>query len=116
MIISRIARSRGFARLILLAVACMPFVAVAQTSAERAAANPLAVFPFDRATAPIDDADSVVLPGHIHPMAVPANDAGPVAGTFPMNRMILTLTRSAEQQSAVEAYAAALQNPQYFGR
>ena len=111
-----ISRRRGFAASALLLVACAPFAAMGQISAQQAAANPLAVFPGDRVTAPIANQATAILAGSMHPMARPENDAGPVPGDFPMAHMILTLTRDASQQTALDAYSAALQNPQspYF--
>ena len=55
-----------------------------------------------RVTAEVDDARTVQLKGNIHPMARPEFDRGAVADSQPMTRMLLTLQRSAEQETALQ--------------
>jgi len=82
-----------------------------QPRPEPVAPGPLAVSPKDPVTANIDDAITVPLPGHIMRGAQPNNDLGPVPGDLPMARMILSLTRDADQQAALDALSAGLQDP-----
>jgi hypothetical protein len=55
-----------------------------------------------RVTAEVDDTRTVQLKGNIHPMARPEFDRGAVADSQPMTRMLLTLQRSAEQETALQ--------------
>jgi len=55
-----------------------------------------------RVTEKVDDARTVQLKGNIHPMARPEFDRGAVADSQPMTRMLLTLQRSAEQETALQ--------------
>jgi hypothetical protein len=82
-----------------------------QPRPEPAAPDPLAASPKDRVTTGIDDAITTTLPGHVVRGAQPENDLGPVPGDMPMARMILSLTRDADQQAALDALSAALQDP-----
>lgn len=52
-------------------------------------------------TRPVDDSQVVVLKGNTHPLATPAFDQGPAPIDLPMNRMLLVLKRSPEQESAL---------------
>ncbi len=54
-----------------------------------------------RVTAEVDDTRTVQLKGNIHPLARPEYDRGAVADSQPMNRMVLVLQRSAEQETAL---------------
>ena len=93
-----------------------PCTLLSQTRAEQSAANPLVVFPKDRVPDKIDNSVRVALARHVPPAARPENNLGPVPGDLSMPRMILTLARDADQQAALDAFSAALQNPQspYF--
>ncbi|HTA58791.1 MAG TPA: protease pro-enzyme activation domain-containing protein [Candidatus Baltobacteraceae bacterium] len=55
-----------------------------------------------RVTEKVDDARTVQLKGNIHPMARPEFDRGAVADSQPMTRMLLTLQRSGEQETALQ--------------
>ena len=55
-----------------------------------------------RITAPVDDTRTVQLKGNVHPLARPEFDRGAVADSQPMTRMLLTLERSAEQETALQ--------------
>lgn len=77
----------------------------------RRIANPLAVFPKDRILQRINRSATVTLTGHVHRRAQAEFDAGPVAGDAKMPGMILVLKRDQEQQEALDALSAALQDP-----
>jgi hypothetical protein len=92
-----------------LLMACVPFAAQGQTKA-------LAVVPSDRVIEPLDfqalDRQAMVrLPGNIHPMARPENDAGPVPPDYPMPHLVLVLKRNADQQAALDTLSEAQQDP-----
>lgn len=55
-----------------------------------------------RVTEKVDDTRTVQLKGNIHPMARPEFDRGAVADSQPMTRMLLTLQRSAEQETTLQ--------------
>jgi len=55
-----------------------------------------------RVTAQVDDTRTVQLKGNVHPMARPEFDQGAVADSQPMTRMLLTLQRSAAQETALQ--------------
>jgi hypothetical protein len=52
-------------------------------------------------TQPIDESQLTVLKGNTHPLARPEFDLGTAPATLPMNRMLLVLKRSAQQESAL---------------
>ena len=52
-------------------------------------------------TQPFDEALLTVLKGNTHPLARPEFDLGTAPATLPMNRMLLVLKRSAEQEFAL---------------
>ena len=49
----------------------------------------------------MDDSHRVVLKGNVHPMARLQYDVGAVRSNLPMDRMLLVLKRSPEQQAAL---------------
>jgi hypothetical protein len=49
----------------------------------------------------VDNAVRITLPGNIHPLARPEFDQGEAPANLPMNRMLLVLKRSPEQESAL---------------
>ncbi len=51
---------------------------------------------------PIDETQLTVLKGNTHPLARPEFDLGTAPATLPMNRMLLVLKRSPEQESALK--------------
>ena len=55
-----------------------------------------------RVTAEVDDTRTVQLKGNVHPLARPEFDRGAVADSQPMTRMLLTLQRGAEQETALQ--------------
>src|SRR5258707_706874 len=55
-----------------------------------------------RVTAQVDDTRTVQLKGNVHPLARAEFDRGAVADSQPMTRMLLTLQRSAEQETALQ--------------
>ncbi len=54
-----------------------------------------------RVTAEVDDTRTVQLKGNVHPLARPEFDRGAVADSQPMTRMLLTLQRGAQQETAL---------------
>jgi subtilase family serine protease len=52
-------------------------------------------------TQPVDEAQLTVLKGNTHPLARPQFDLGTAPATLPMQRMLLVLKRSPEQESAL---------------
>ena len=59
----------------------------------------------------IDDADTVILPGNVPPLARPELDAGPADPALPMERMILSLRSPSERQSALDRLIGSQQDP-----
>src|ERR1700722_18163193 len=55
-----------------------------------------------RITRAIDEKNVVTLRGNVHPLARPELDQGPIADSTPMNRMLLLLQRSLEQEAALQ--------------
>lgn len=54
-----------------------------------------------RITQVVDDENLVVLPGNVHPLARPEYDRGTAPLDLPMERMLLVLKRSPEQEAAL---------------
>ncbi len=52
-------------------------------------------------TQPVDEKNLVALKGNVHPLARPEFDQGPVTDAQPLNRMLLLLQRSPDQESAL---------------
>jgi hypothetical protein len=73
----------------------------AQTKANSANAGQASAVPV-RITQAIDETQMVRLKGNVHPLARPEFDQGVVDDATPMNRMLLVLQRSPEQQVAVQ--------------
>jgi len=55
-----------------------------------------------RITQAIDENNVVTLRGNVHPLARPEFDQGPIGDATPMNRMLLLLKRSPEQEVALQ--------------
>ncbi|HXW55388.1 MAG TPA: protease pro-enzyme activation domain-containing protein, partial [Candidatus Cybelea sp.] len=93
--------------LFLLAVfVCLPIVTAAQ--------QPVPA----RIRQPIDEAKLTVLKGNTYPLARVEFDRGPAASDLPLNRMLLVLKRSPQQEAALEALLDAQQDkssPNYHG-
>ncbi|HEY2016304.1 MAG TPA: protease pro-enzyme activation domain-containing protein, partial [Bryobacteraceae bacterium] len=64
-----------------------------------------------RINRPVTRSAYVRLPGSTHPLASPANDRGRAAADLPMERMLLLLDRSPEQQDALDRLLAEQQDP-----
>jgi subtilase family serine protease len=64
-----------------------------------------------RVVEPIDDTKSIRLRGNVHPYARAAFDRGAVEPSLAMNRIVLVLQRSPEQESALESFMTAQQDP-----
>src|SRR5580704_13220031 len=83
---------------------CMTLLAASAVSAH-------AQKPEARILAPIDNTARATLAGSNAPVAQTASDAGRMPGTVPFEAVSITLSRSAAQQSALEALIAAQQDP-----
>jgi hypothetical protein len=59
--------------------------------------------PPDMLTRPIEDSQRTMLHGNIHPLARPAFDRGAAPDSTPMQRMVLVLKRSSEQELALKS-------------
>lgn len=59
----------------------------------------------------IDLSRTVSLRGNVHPLAVPSNDQGEAAPDLPMLRMMLVLTRGAEQEKKLQQTLRDQQDP-----
>jgi hypothetical protein len=59
----------------------------------------------------VDDSRLITLHGNVHPGATAANDRGAIAPETQLDRIVLVLQRSAEQESALESFMAAQQTP-----
>ncbi len=85
--------------------ACLLAVASAQSSDARARiATP-------RIVEPVDEFDTVALKGNTHPLARAEFDRGAVAPGTRMERMMLVLTRGAEQQQDLDALVQSQHDP-----
>jgi subtilase family serine protease len=58
----------------------------------------------------IDDKNLVTLKGNTHPLAIAEFDRGEVAASLPMNRMLLVLTHTTQQDAALKQLIADQQN------
>jgi hypothetical protein len=67
--------------------------------------------PTSRIVLPVDSRRTVQLHGNVHPLARPEFDKGLVDPSLPMDRMVLVLQRSEEQEVALEALMAEQQDP-----
>lgn len=56
-----------------------------------------------RITQAVNEANRTLLKGNTHPLARPEFDQGPAPSSLPMERMLLVLKRSPEQEAALEA-------------
>src|ERR1700676_4092691 len=87
----------------LLACSCLP--AAAQTPTAQSAAVQTAKVPA-RIVGAVDESNRVKLRGNVHPLARAEFDGGRVPADLPMQRMLLVLKRSAEQQTALSQLMA----------
>ena len=102
-------------------------IAFALPAAAQTAAAVSATGPRPQVTRAVDDAELSTLRGNTHPLVRRAVDQGAAPASLPMERMILVLKRSAEQESALRALFDAQQTkgsasfhqwltPQQFGK
>lgn len=75
--------------------------AFAQSTPQSAASSEAPLVP-PRITQAIDDTQLVRLKGNVHPLAQPQFDQGAVSDATPMQRMMLVLQRSPEQETALQ--------------
>jgi pseudomonalisin len=75
-------------------------------------ATPPYIQPRDRITTFIDDEQRVTLHGNRHPLALAQYDAGAVAPSYRMERMLLTLLPDAAQQQSLNQFVDAQYNPE----
>jgi len=64
-----------------------------------------------RIVQPVDETALVPLVGGTHPLALPKYDRGAVADSLPMEHIFIQLRRSTEQEEALQAHIAELQDP-----
>jgi hypothetical protein len=64
-----------------------------------------------RVSAALDDSRRVTLHGNVHPFANPSLDQGAVEDSLPAGRMLLLLSRSSQQESALQDYIQAAHTP-----
>ena len=83
----------------------------ALASASTAVPADRAADPAVRAALPIDESRSVTLDGNVHPLARAEFDQGAVNPGARLDRMLLLLKPSTEQQAALDELVAAQQNP-----
>ncbi|HEY6467140.1 MAG TPA: protease pro-enzyme activation domain-containing protein, partial [Candidatus Acidoferrales bacterium] len=86
-----------------LAALALPLIASAQTSQTIAVPS--------RVTQAINEADIVTLRGNTHPLAQARFDQGAAADSMPMQRMLLVLKRSANQEAALDSLLEQQQDP-----
>jgi subtilase family serine protease len=65
-----------------------------------------------RITEPVDPSRTVALPGNVSPLAKPEFDLGAAPASMPMQRMLLVLRRSPEQEQALQLLIESQHNPQ----
>ncbi len=88
---------------LVLTMALPAFRAAAQTKPNSAPAAQAAAIPA-RITQAIDETQLVRLRGNVHPRARPEFDRGPVSDATPMDRMLLLLQRSPDQEAALRQF------------
>jgi subtilase family serine protease len=81
----------------------------AQTKPDSAAATQAVAVPA-RITQAINETQLVLLRGNVHPLARSEFDQGAVSGSFSLNRMLLLLKRSMEQESSLTQLMLAQQD------
>jgi subtilase family serine protease len=99
--------------LLLLAIVSFMLVApraAAQTQAQSQSSLAQAPVVPARITQAIDETQLVRLKGNVHPLARPEFDRGVVAASMPLQRMLLVLKRSADQETALAQFLLDQQN------
>jgi subtilase family serine protease len=91
-----------FSALIVLILALLPFLS-ARVSGQTGSVP-------SRISAAVDNTQLMVLRGNTHPMARAEFDRGPAPASLPMDHMLLVLTRSPQQESALETLLAQQQD------
>jgi len=94
------------------------FACRAAAAQETGAGSSGATAPRALITQAIDESQLTVLKGNTHPLARPAFDVGTAPASLPMQRMMLVLKRSPEQESALRNLLDAQQDrnsPSYHG-
>jgi len=87
---------------LIAAVATLTFCATALAQeAARVAADPRSLIPGSLITHAVDESNLITLTGNTHPLARPEFDLGTAPATLPMERMLLVLKRSPEQETAL---------------
>jgi Pro-kumamolisin, activation domain/Bacterial Ig-like domain (group 3) len=100
---STILRNSLFILTLILALPAFRAAAQSKPDAASAAAAQSAAIPA-RITQAIDETQLVRLHGNVHPLARPEFDQGIVPDATPMNRMLLVLERSPEQQATLSKF------------
>ncbi|HUO13447.1 MAG TPA: Ig-like domain repeat protein [Verrucomicrobiae bacterium] len=90
--------SGSFARNILI-IAFAVLVAISATA--QTPASPQALAPEPLITQPVDESQLTTLTGNTHPLARPEFDLGTAPASLPMERMLLVLKRSPQQEAAL---------------
>jgi len=67
--------------------------------------------PAFRGSQPVDESQTVTLQGNVHPLARAESDLGAVSANLRLDRLLLVLSPSAEQQAALDALVEAQQDP-----
>src|SRR5690242_11318065 len=88
---------------------CLLFMAVMLAYSLAAQTDPAAVVA-SRIQAPVDDAVLTVVKGNIYPLAITQNDRGTAPDGLPMQRMLLVLRRSPEQERGLQTLVLAQQD------
>src|SRR5271167_1761988 len=89
----------GLSRVLLLSLPPVVFLLAALAPAS--AQSPLPA-PRSRILQAVDDAHRTILSGNTHPLARAEFDQGALADATPLQRMVLVLQRSSEQESALQ--------------
>ncbi|HYW98350.1 MAG TPA: protease pro-enzyme activation domain-containing protein, partial [Candidatus Elarobacter sp.] len=90
--------------LVLTMILALPaFRAAAQAKPDSTSAAQTVAIPA-RITQAIDETQLVRLRGNVHPLARPEFDRGPVSDATPMDRMLLLLQRSPDQEAALRQF------------
>ena len=89
----------------------LPLLAFVATLVPAAAACSQAVTPQAQILQPIDESKRISLKGNTLPVANNENDRGQVSPRLPMTDLILVLSRSPQQQAALEKFVASQYDP-----
>ncbi len=95
-----------------VALGCVLALGISGQNSAKAQASEQAAETPSRIVESIDDAKLVRLIGNTHPLARPEYDVGRVDPDLPMDRMLLVLQRSPEQDAALDRFMAEQYNPE----